>query len=126
MQATEFEQTFMAYKTMVEMMQDRGYFVQQNQLNMTEESFKEKFNVFSQESGMLEIFEHVKEERKILVYFVKILSQISTQDITQFNKVIRDKEVYNGIIIANKPLSSAAEKLVNDINIDDKYHLEFF
>lgn len=75
---------------------------------------------------MLEIFEHVKEEKKILVYFVKILSQISTQDITQFNKVIWDKEVYNGIIIANKPLSSAAEKLISDINIDDKYHLEFF
>lgn len=61
-----------------------------------------------------------------MVYFVKILSQISTQDITQFNKVIRDKEVYNGVIVANKPLSSAAEKLINDINIDDKYHLEFF
>lgn len=57
---------------------------------------------------------------------MKILSQISTQDITQFNKVIRDKEVYNGVIVANKPLSSAAEKLINDINIDDKYHLEFF
>lgn len=56
MQANEFEQTFMAYKTMVEMMQDRGYFVQQNLLQMTEESFKEKFDVFSQESGMLEIF----------------------------------------------------------------------
>lgn len=75
---------------------------------------------------MLEIFQHKNEEKKILVYFVKILAQISTQDVAQFNKVIRDKEVYSGIIIANKGLSTAAEKLINDINIDDKYHLEYF
>lgn len=39
MQTTEFEQTFMAYKTMIEMMQDWGYFIHQNQLCMTEENF---------------------------------------------------------------------------------------
>lgn len=82
MQATEFEQTFMAYKTTQEMMHDRGYFVSEEKLSMTEEDFKEKFQVFSQESGMLEIFQHIKEDKKILVYFVKILSQISTQDVT--------------------------------------------
>lgn len=62
----------------------------------------------------------------MLVYFVRILTQISTQDIAQFNKIIRDNEVYNGIIIANKGLNTSAEKLLKDINIDEKYHLEYF
>ena len=46
MQATEFEQTFMAYRTTLEMMKDRGYFVSQTQQQITEEQFQEKHKTF--------------------------------------------------------------------------------
>lgn len=58
MQANEFEQTFMAFKTVLEMVEDRSYFIPQNLLQFSEQDFQEKYQQFTQDNGMLFIFDH--------------------------------------------------------------------
>lgn len=75
---------------------------------------------------MIFIFDHQELEQKILVYFIKTIQNITTQDITNFAQKIREKNIFNGVIISNKILATNAEKLIREINIDDNYHIEYF
>ena len=43
MQANEFEQTYMAFKTVLEMVEDRNYFIPQNLQQISELDFQEKY-----------------------------------------------------------------------------------
>ena len=126
MNTEEFENMLSAFKTTMEMMEDREYFVPQNLKSQTSEEFLEKFNTFKNDNALIFIFDHIQTQKKILVYFVNTPVQISVNDITTFARIIRDKEVGNGIIISFKALQTSAEKIIREINIDDNYNIEYF
>ena len=126
MNTEEYENMFAAFKTTIEMMEDREYFVPQNLKNLTREDFNEKYTQFKNDNALIFIFDHLHNQKKILVYFVNTPVQISVSDVTTFARIIRDKEVGNGVIISFKSLQTSAEKIIREINIDDNYNIEYF
>lgn len=61
-----------------------------------------------------------------MVYFLKSIHNITTQDITNFSQKIREKGIYNGIIVSSRSLDTKADKLMREINVGESYHLEYF
>lgn len=50
---------FDAFKTTMEMMEDREYFVPQNLKAITYEKFDEKYKTFKAESSLFYVFDHL-------------------------------------------------------------------
>jgi DNA-directed RNA polymerase I, II, and III subunit RPABC1 len=117
---------FNAFRTSLEMMEDRGYFVPSDLKNITTESFKENYENFNTGNGLVYLFNHCENDSKTIVYFVKNTSSISTQDISNFTKKLQDNLVKNGIIVSNKNLAANSEKIMKEINLESEYRVEYF
>lgn len=50
---------YSAFKTTIEMMEDRSYFVPQSLKNQTREDFLEKFNSFKNDNALIFIFDQI-------------------------------------------------------------------
>lgn len=73
----EFDDLFSAYQTTLDMVEDRGFFVSKTLKQQSKNEFKEKYTQNS-EQGMIFIFEHQEEAKKILIYFIKTIQNITT------------------------------------------------
>ncbi len=98
----EFDNLLSAYQTTIEMIEDREYFVPQNLKNFNKQDFQKQYDSFKNENALVYIFDHLHNQKKILVYFANTPVQINVNDITTFARLIRDKDVHNGIIISFK------------------------
>jgi hypothetical protein len=61
---------FAAFKTTMEMMEDREFFVPSNLKNLSIEDFSEKYDSFKKDNALILVFDHIHNKKKILVYFV--------------------------------------------------------
>ena len=68
MNTEEFDNLHSAFETTIEMMEDREYFVPQNLKKLTKEDFKQKFELFKNENALVYIFDHLHNQKKILIY----------------------------------------------------------
>lgn len=86
----EFEDLYSAYRTTLQMMEDRGYFVSKQLKEESKQEFKDKLQKTTEQTMVL-VFESPEDQKKILVYFVKMIANITTQDITTLSQKIREK-----------------------------------
>ncbi len=70
MNTEEFENMYSAFKTTMEMMEDREYFVPQNLKQINLQEFQEKYTTFKNDNALIFIFDHLHSQKKNLVYFV--------------------------------------------------------
>jgi hypothetical protein len=59
MNTEEFETMYSAFKTTIEMMEDREFFVPSNLKTQTKEDFLEKYNAYKNDNALILIFDHI-------------------------------------------------------------------
>jgi len=101
-------------KTVLKMLIDRGYVVEQKVLDESLQSFKEKYKG----REYIKAFGAQKkddESQKIYVEFIKTVKndkKIGVKDITDFSKKLHQQNIPKGIMIINCPITSLSRQVI--------------
>ena len=117
---------YSCFRTTLEMVEDRGYFIPKELKETNQESFKENFSRFRIDNGFVLLLTSCDSEGKLLIYFTRHEKAISSEDVKRFATKMGEEKVFNGILISNKEMSPSADKLVKDINAESNFHVEHF
>ena len=126
MEEIKHDDLYSAFRTALEMADDRGYFVSKELQDISTEAFKDNYNRFKLENGFVLLLTKPESEEKLLVYFARYERAISGEDIKRFATKMGEERVFCGVIISNKDLSPSADKLIRDINTESSFKIEHF
>jgi|LauGreDrversion4_2_1035121.scaffolds.fasta_scaffold139718_2 DNA-directed RNA polymerase I, II, and III subunit RPABC1 len=109
---------FKIRKTILNMLSDRGYVIEQKLLDESLATFKDKFKG---RDSLKPIAAQKKddESNKILVEFFKNSKndkKIGVKDIQNFTSKLNQQYIPNGIMIINCPITSLAKQVIYNIN----------
>ena len=93
---------------------------------MKPETFDDNYRRFSEENGIIIVFDHGQDGSRIIVFFLRVEKNISVEDINRMVNSMKTKEITRGIIISNKAMNGQAERLVTEIDIQSNYVIEVF
>ena len=105
---------FRVRKTVMEMLQDRGYVVPQSKMNQTFEEFKETITdgLFTM-SVQKDTDEGMMEDNRIIVFFPNE-DKISQEHINSYVKRLHDQSIFHCILIVKGKITPSAEKSLRE------------
>ncbi|KAG4108482.1 RPB5 subunit of DNA-directed RNA polymerase [Neocallimastix lanati (nom. inval.)] len=124
--AREVTKLYRAYKTIHEMVHDRGYLVSQNELDMTLQQFQEKYaqtGVVERESLTFLVQKKDDPADSLLVFFPSD-ETVGVKPIRKYTERMSSQEVLKGIIVYQKNLTPSAQKVITQMA--PKYLIEIF
>jgi len=125
-EAREVTKLYRAYKTIHEMVHDRGYLVSQNELDMTLQQFQEKYaqtGVVERESLTFLVQKKDDPADSLLVFFPAD-ETVGVKPIRKYTERMSSQEVLKGIIVYQKNLTPSAQKVITQMA--PKYLIEIF
>ena len=118
----EYSDTFKIRKTVLQMLRDRNYNVQEEELNMDYNTWK---NSVKTKKEALSFYSNNKDDREKTIYIEYIdTPKLNYDEILNFSQKIESKKVENGIMIIKGILTPNARKKLKEIN--EKLHIEYF
>ncbi|KAJ3328255.1 hypothetical protein HDU76_010308, partial [Blyttiomyces sp. JEL0837] len=114
------------YRTVHEMVHDRGYLVGENELQMSLEEFKNdhvKMGTSVDRSGLTFLVEHKDEHDQLLVFFCED-ETVGIKPIKKICERMIQQNIMKAILIYRKSLTPSAHKVIHEMA--PKYHLEIF
>jgi len=112
MNKDELSRLFKVWKTLNQMMKDRGY-------EINKEEYKDWFSDIKDKKAMRGVFTKIDKNdgKKIITYYQYFPDQkINSDSIKNYLEVMKDSKVNSGIIIISGKLSQQAKQKVQDIN----------
>ncbi|GAB2284676.1 DNA-directed RNA polymerases II and IV subunit 5A [Dionaea muscipula] len=111
-------------KTVMEMLNDRGYFVADFEINMTKEQFIDKFgeNLKKEDLVLLKAMRD-NEDEKIYVFFPDE-EKVGVKTIKNYTNRMKSENVSRAILVTAKNLTSFAKACLGEIQ--SKFYLETF
>jgi len=119
--AAELKRLFRIFKTVTQMMSDRGYFVTSDFRDMRFEEFEERFKDKDARQGMsMPYMKRENEQQKVYVFFSQTTAKFGKEDLKLKLNQMTDTGATSGIIILQ------GESNVNVADYEKEYKLEFF
>jgi DNA-directed RNA polymerase I, II, and III subunit RPABC1 len=112
----EITKLFKIRKTILKMLQDRGYVVEQSSLEESLDTFKKNFKGRDNIKGIM-AQKKESESDKIYVEFIKNFKsdkKIGVKDISNFTSKLHLQNVPKGIMIINCPITSLAKQVISN------------
>lgn len=99
---------YSAYKTLLEMLEDRGYYVSKELKELSKEELIPKYQL---EEGITVVCPKRFSNDKILVSFITEKKAVTQKSLESIATKMAETKTFDGIIISNVGLNSAAEKV---------------
>jgi len=124
----EASRIYQVRRTILQMMVDRGYIVQQTELSLDKESFIAKYTGNDSDipkRGDLTLLLQKKDDPtdQIFVFWPDDI-KVGVKDIKKYTSIMQDQSVYNAIMIVQKQLTSFAKAALNEMA--PRYTIEHF
>ena len=105
---------FKVRKTVMEMLQDRGYVVPQSKMNETFEEFKEKItdSLFTM-SVQKDNDEGMLGDNRVLIFFPSE-DKIAQEQINNYVKKVHDQNIFHCILVIKGKITPSAEKSMRE------------
>ena len=116
---------YSAFKTCLEMIEDREYYVSNDLKELTKIELKEKYTQNPNE-GLCMIFTKKDDNEKILVAFKMDKRPLKKEDLTMFVKNMKDKNIKRGIVIGREKNSAINKRFIVELNFKTEFNIEYF
>ncbi|KAM7275129.1 hypothetical protein ACFE04_016995 [Oxalis oulophora] len=111
-------------KTLMQMLRDRGFLVQDSELNFTKEQFIEKFGEnMKREDQIINKSKPNDESDQIYVFFPD-REKVGVSDIKGYINRLRSEKVFKAIVVIQKQMSPFARSSISEVS--SVIHLEVF
>ena len=125
MEQDKISKLFNAFQTLIQMLEDRGFYISKDARELEKENFKQKYEL----EHIFILIASTPDNKKTIGAFMinpKKSNNINNKTIEEVSVRMKDNDIPEGIIISDVPLSNTAQKLLVDLDAESELHLEFF
>ncbi|XVF47580.1 hypothetical protein PTKIN_Ptkin03bG0120900 [Pterospermum kingtungense] len=117
---------FKARRTVLEMLRDRGYSVEESDIKMTKSEFVEKFgnNVHLKRDDLLILSNKGDAPTDLIYVFFPTDQKVGVPMVRNCAKCMKADNVHNAILVVQKALTAPAKAAIGEIN--SYFHMEVF
>ena len=105
---------FKVRKTLLKMLEDRGYQIDQKLLNQKFEDFKLSY---SGRENLCILAKHSKKDKDFIYVEYAENAKVGVSDITSYAERLHEKEIKNGILITINSITTLAKQVLNVYNL---------
>lgn len=121
----KIDSIFSAFQTMLEMLEDREYYISNEIKIIKKEEIRLKYFNESK-NGFNMLFSKISTKEKLLMSFKFDESILKKEDLSNYTKKMKEDDIRRGIIIGFDNISIIVKKCLREINSKTRYTLEYF
>jgi DNA-directed RNA polymerases I, II, and III subunit RPABC1 len=122
----EAARLFRVYRTVANMLSERGYMVPPTMREMTPAQFKMKFGEHPDRESLTVLVEKVDDEKNQLFVFFPNEVSVGVKQIKTFTQRMHAEGVVNSIMVLKADISSFARTALLETMVDQNFRIEHF
>ena len=115
MDSDEVTRLYHVWKTVQGMLNDRGYVVNQSNLNMNIDEFRSRFDTGSSREALTVLSSKTDEEENRIFVFFTDEAKITIPVLNTYAKRMQSERVFNAIMISRDGISSSARDGIKEL-----------
>ncbi|MCD7462116.1 DNA-directed RNA polymerases II and IV subunit 5A [Datura stramonium] len=119
----ELSRLFRIRKTLMEMLDDRGYLVGEFEINMSKDQFLEKYGENMRDDLVIQKAKRSNSSEQIYVFFLEE-AKTGVKTLKTYIERMKKENVFHAILVAQQNLTHYARSFISETST--KFHLEVF
>jgi len=120
------ERIFAVRRTVLQMLRDRGYMVDQNDIDQSEEDFFEKFSPSPQRDALTLLVQRRDDPTEMILVFWPADPKVGVKPIKRYMERMNEEDAKRAILVVQQALTAFARQALTEIQASEGLQIEVF